>query len=297
MAIPEAQLETWAKRGSVTQSADTYGTIRKVLNDSASPYYPKDFSVFLQGSYGNETNILIDSDVDIIIRLDETYCADTTALAEGAKANYTGTFTAATYGYDEFKADVLAWLQKEYGDAVVPGKKAIFIKGDGNRRDADVLVCNEHRRYLAASTGVDELYEKGICFWSGSIRIENYPKQHADNCTTKNQDTDQWFKRMVRVYKNMRNRMIDDGYIDEGVAPSYFLEGMLWSVPNEHFGTSYEDSFINTYNWLIEADRSNLACANDLFWLVRDNSRICWPTSNFDAYLTAAGQYWRDWDA
>ena len=51
MAIPETQLETWSHQGSVTQSAQTYDVIRKVLDDTTSPYSSKDFSIFLQGSY------------------------------------------------------------------------------------------------------------------------------------------------------------------------------------------------------------------------------------------------------
>jgi hypothetical protein len=296
MPIPESQLETWSHLGSVTQSAQTYETIRKVLNDSASPYYPKDFSIFLQGSYGNDTNVYRDSDVDIVIRLNQTYYADTSSLTEDAKSNYEKVFSTATYAYADFKADVLAWLTKAYGAAVVAGKKAILIKGNGTRRDADVLVCTQHRRYRTWSNGTDDQHDDGICFWgSDGTQIINFPKQHAENCTTKHQGTSQWFKPVVRVYKNMRNHMIDDGYIAAGVAPSYFMEGMLWNAPAGHFGKSYEDTFVNTFNWVLTADKTQLACANDLFWLVRDNSHTCWPTENLDMYLAAAKKYWDDW--
>lgn len=296
MAIPESQLETWSHQGSVTQSAQTYDTIQKVLNDSASPYYAKDFSIFLQGSYGNDTNVYRDSDVDVVIRLNQTYYADTTSLRPDAKTNYDKAFSRATYKYADFKTNVLAWLQKEFGANVKPGKKAILINGSGNRRDADVLVCAQHRRYRAASTGVDNQYDEGIIFWtSDGTEIVNFPKQHSENCTTKQQNTNSRFKRMVRVYKNMRNRMIGDKYIADGVAPSYFLEGMLWNVPADKFVQSCEDSFVNSFNWVLNADKTKLACANELYWLVRDNSNVCWSTANFDAYLAAVKKYWNEW--
>lgn len=298
MAIPESQLETWSHQGSVTQSSQTYDMIQKVLDDTTSPYYSKNFSIFLQGSYGNDTNVYRDSDVDIVIRLNQTYYADTNYLTPDAKKNYDTAFSRATYAYTDFKADVLAWLQKTFGADVRPGKKAIFIKGSGSRRDADVLVCVQHRRYRAASNGVDSQYDEGIVFWtSDGTEIVNFPKQHSENCTTKHQNTNQRFKRMVRVYKNMRNRMIDDKYIADGVAPSYFIEGMLWNVPADKFVQGYEDSFVNTFNWLLNADKTKLACANDLHWLVRDNSNVCWSTVNFDAYLAAAKKYWNEWGA
>lgn len=297
MAIPDSQLETWSHLGSVTQSAHTYDTIRKVLNDSASPFYAKDFSIFLQGSYGNDTNVYRDSDVDVVIRLDQTYYADTNSLKPDAKANYDKAFKLASYQYADFKEDVLGWLQNQFDSDVKLGKKAIFIKGSGNLRDVDVLVCAQHRRYRAESTGLDAKYDEGIIFWtSAGTEIVNFPKQHSENCTTKHQDTNQRFKRMVRVYKNMRNRMIDDKYLADGVAPSYFIEGMLWNVPADNFVQGYEDSFINTFNWVLNADKTKLACANDLYWLVRDNSNVCWSPASFDTYLAAVKKYWSEWE-
>lgn len=59
--------------------------IKKVLNDTASPYYLKDFSIFLQESYGNDTNVYRDGDVDVVIRLNQTYYADTNLLKPDAK--------------------------------------------------------------------------------------------------------------------------------------------------------------------------------------------------------------------
>ena len=79
--------------------------------------------------------------------------------------------------------------------------------------------------------------------------------------------------------------MVDEGVIKDGLAPSYFLEGMLWNVPANLFGKSFDDSFVSTFNWVLQADKSKLACANDLYWLVRDSAQSCWPTANFDAYL------------
>jgi len=298
MAVPESQLETWSHQGSVIQSAQTYGIIQKVLNDTTSPYYSKDFSIFLQGSYGNDTNVYRDSDVDIVIRLNQTYYADIDALTPSAKANYNSAFSRATYQFADFKADVLTWLLKNFGSDVSAGKKAIFIKGSGNRRDADVLVCAQHRRYQTSSSGVDAQYDEGIIFWlSDGTAIVNFPKQHSENCTAKHQNTKQRFKHMVRVYKNMRNRMINDKYIADGVAPSYFIEGMLWNVPEDKFVQSYEESFVETFNWVLNADETMLACANDLYWLVRDNSRVCWSKANFAAFLCAVTKYWTEWGA
>jgi len=208
MAIPENQLDTWAKLGSVTQSAQTYNTIKSVLDDANAPYHSCNYSVFLQGSYGNDTNVYRESDVDIVIRLNQTYYADTNRLSVGAQANYDRAFVRAEVSWSDFRAEVFTWLQKKYGSDAQSGKKAIFVKGNGNRRDADVIVCCNFRRYRDGSTGIDDQYDEGICFWSDGLQIENFPKQHSANLTSMHQGTSSWLKPVIRLYKNMRNRMI-----------------------------------------------------------------------------------------
>jgi hypothetical protein len=80
VAIPESQLETWAGQGSITQSADTYASIKNALEASGSDYDTKDYTIFLQGSYGNDTNVFKDSDVDTVMQLTSTYYYDTSRL-------------------------------------------------------------------------------------------------------------------------------------------------------------------------------------------------------------------------
>ena len=69
MAIPEAELDTWSHQGSITQSASTYASIKRALEAPDSRYAGKHYEVFLQGSYGNDTNIYAESDVDVVIGL------------------------------------------------------------------------------------------------------------------------------------------------------------------------------------------------------------------------------------
>jgi hypothetical protein len=296
MAIPEAQLDTWATPGAKVTSASTYQSIRGVLNDENSPYYAHLYSIFLQGSYGNDTNVFRESDVDIVVKLSKTYFYDDSRLTAGAKENFKRAFSPATVSYEGFKADVLAWLKKNYGASVDGGTKAIFIEGEGNRRDADVLVCANYRRYRKESNGVDDLYDEGVQFKKlDGTWIHNFPKQHSENCTAKHQATNSWFKPVVRIFKNMRNSMVVDEVIKSGVAPSYFIEGMLSNVPNELFVASYEDTFIKAYNWLMKTDQTQLTCASGLHWLARDNEPTSWPIANKDEFLAAAAKYWNEW--
>src|SRR5260370_9065690 len=69
MAIPESQLETWTHIGAAAQSSTTYQSIKGVIEHKDAPYATRRIDSFLQGSYGNDTNIYgADTDVDIVLR-------------------------------------------------------------------------------------------------------------------------------------------------------------------------------------------------------------------------------------
>ena len=294
MAISEAQLDTWSKQGSITQSKATYDSIKAVLNDPKSPYYQHTFDIFLQGSYGNDTNVYADSDVDIIIRLTSIYYYDDSDLSDQEKTHFQSGFTPGPgYSFQKFKSEVLAWLRAHYGGSVVEGKKAITIPGNNYRRDADVLVCVNHRHYWSYQTPTTPHYSEGICFWTrDGGKIVNYPKQHMENCTAKHQNTSNRFKANVRVLKNMRNTMIEKNYLADGVAPSYFLEDLLSNVPNNLFTYRYSDTFANYMNWLDTCDRTKLTCANDIHWLLRDGYPTSWTEAKLKEFKSAAVTYW-----
>lgn len=296
MAIPESQLETWSHQGSVTQSRNTYASVKSTLEDSRSPYHLKSFESFLQGSYGNDTNVYRDSDVDVVMRLDSTWYHDAHLLPaaqhEAFKRAYSG---AADYGLPQFKAEVAKWLDQNFNGVTI-GSKAIFIPGNGTRRDCDVLVCARFKYYYRFNSVADESKADGICFFlKDGTQIVNFPKQHSDNCTAKHKSTNQWFKPTVRIYKNMRNYLVDHGILKDGVAPSYYIEGLLWNVPSDKFGNNYEDTFVETFNYLVNTDRSTFKCANGIHTLLKDGSHVSWPPLNCQVYLDALRQLWNNW--
>lgn len=297
MPISESQLETWSHQGSVTQSSDTYNRIKNVLEASATPYASKRFNVFLQGSYGNDTNIYAESDVDIVIRLDDCFHSDLDSLTDDEKSAYKQAFANATYTLDDFKRDVLSVLERQYGSAVKAGDKAIAIDASGSRRKSDVIVAAQFRRYYKFRSANDSSYDEGICFFNAAgERIANYPKQHSANLTTKHQNSSKWLKPMARVLKNIRSRMVGDGLIAAGIAPSYYIEGLLYNVPNEKFTTSYQQCVVNTLNWYRqEASKTDLVCANEQYYLLRDGYHTCWREGACNAFVDAAVKLWNEW--
>lgn len=296
MPIPESQLDTWSKQGSVTQSQATYATIRGILEDKAAPYASKSYSIFLQGSYGNDTNIYADSDVDIVICTSSIYYDDTSALKPQELEAYKARWSEGRFTYADFREQVTSHLIAKLGTSVKPGNKAIFVQGNGTRRDADVLPAAEYRRYFSYGPQNTTDYAEGIVFWTNDgTQIVNYPKRHSANCTSKHQATNGWFKPSVRILKNMRNSMIAKGYLTDGVAPSYFLEGMLYNVPNDKFGGTYGDTVVEALNWISASDRAKLLCATEMYYLLHSTSPVTWRAEKLDSYLTAASKFWKAW--
>lgn len=296
MAIPEEQLETWSHQGAPGPSRATYASVKKVLEDQAAPFADKYPEIFLQGSYANDTNVARDSDVDVVVYIETAFAHDARTLAvdqyQAFERAYPG---AASYSYNQYKQDVTRWLTQKYGQGVRAGRKAIYIPAGHDRRECDVLPAIEYRYYYRFNNIADQSYAKGICFYlPDGTQIVNFPKQHSDNCTAKHQATNSWFKRTVRVYKNMRNYIVDRNLLQDGVAPSYFIEGMLHNVPNDMFGGSFDATFVATFNYIVSADRSEFRCANGIHRLLGD-SHVTWPAANCQTYIAALGRLWNNW--
>jgi hypothetical protein len=235
--------------------------------------------------------------VDTVIRLDSIFGYDVSSLPPEQQAAFQQTFGGgADYTFAEFKQGVITRLSTAFGaDNVVPGNKAIKIKANASRRSADVVACYQYRRYIRFVGSNDYKFVPGVIFPTASgSQIINYPKLHSDNCTTKHQATNSWFKPMVRIVKNMRSQLVDDAVIAKDTAPSYYIEGLLYSVPNDKFGGNYADTLFNCVNWLCQTDRSKLKCANEQYWLL-GNSNVQWTSTKCDLFLNALVTFWNKW--
>jgi hypothetical protein len=117
---------------------------------------------------------------------------------------------------------------------------------------------------------------------------------HSDNLSRKHQSTRQWFKPIVRIFKNIKSELVNDGQIAVDLAPSYYIEGLLYNVPDEQFGLSYANSVANCLGWLTAADRSDFLCANERYYLLRENSPVTWRAAKCAQFLQAANNFWNE---
>jgi hypothetical protein len=291
MGIPESQLNTWANQGAVTTAKRTADSVRTALSDYGDWPDGVDFEVYLQGSYKNDTNIRGDSDVDVVAQLNSSFYSN---LSEDQKRQLN--LISAAYGWTNFRADVLKALHNHYGSrAITEGNRALSVADDSGRLSADVIACAQYRQYRSVNHSD---YTEGMCFWSKGVmrQIINFPKLHYDNGVIKNgaQKTDGWYKPVVRLFKNARVRLVDNGTVTQGLAPSYFLECMIYNVPDNCFGGNYRDTYCAVVNSLNEADLGKFVCQNEELLLLGDSPEQ-WDSASAQEFISGLTTLWNNW--
>jgi hypothetical protein len=299
MPIPESQLTTWARPGATSTAKNTHEAIRRALDDAEeSRLREADYQVYLQGSYPNDTNTRGDSDVDVVAQLDSAFVSDTSRLTLHEQRDYKRAYADATYGWSEFRADVLAALRDYFGaGAVVEGNNAIHLRKGSGRLGADIVPCVQYRKYRRFTSSDDDDYVEGILFYNRlAERVVNFPKPHYRNGVAKNGEgrTGGRFKPVVRMFKNARSYLVDHGEIGADLAPSYFLQCLLYNVPDRHFGGTYQDSYRNILTWLRNQDLTNFICQNGEVRLF-GSSRQQWSAHNAGATIDKLIELWDDW--
>lgn len=186
-------------------------------------YSSKAYEVFLQGSYGNDTNIYAESDVDVVIKLDSNYYHEVSLLTPPQQALFQSPATSTFYAPATYQMDVTQALRAAFGHSVSPENKAVKVPASSGRRAVDVIPAFQFRRYYQAPGFPFPLYHEGISFFtSGGQQINNFPKQHSANLTAKHQATNEKFKPLVRILKNMRTVLLDRRMISKDIGELIF---------------------------------------------------------------------------
>lgn len=218
---------------------------------------------YLQGSYKNSTNVRGDSDVDMGSRTNSLFYYELSELpttprlptyfGEGyrksLKEEVQESITPASFTYLDYRRDVFVSLLAKYG-TVENGNKAITVAGNSYRLDADVLPCTEFRWYYEGYGG-DAAYHLGISFFATSgERIVNFPQQHFENLGEKNRRNNGKVKGVVRIMKRLRNEFEEAGRWDRKRSPSFYLESLIYNVPDDWFVGGYAEVLQNVIVYL-----------------------------------------------
>lgn len=288
----EDQFRTWAGGPGDTELQRCENAVSMIKKAIASDAYLKtlDIEVFAQGSFRNLTNIPQDSDVDVSVCLKSAFyyhLPDGTTMADF-------NITPSEMKYKPYKEAVVKALRNHFGAAeVTPGNKAIVIRSNTYRVDADVVANWEFRRYWDVNDPSNIRY--GVKFQSDDGKwIENYPKQHIEMGIAKNERTKKRFKRVARILKSLQIEMVDKGLLAE-LLPSFFIESLAYNAADYLFGhdTYYEDveSVLATIfaGTKADADASKWVEVNDIKYLFHATQP--WTKAQANKFALAAYTY------
>jgi len=288
----EERFRSWAGGPSDTElkrCENVERMIRKAL-EASDHLKSLNIEVFSQGSFRNVTNIPQESDVDVSVCLNST---EYYQIPDGTiPANFG--ITPSAFEYAPYKNKVAKAMRSYFGDEnVTVGNKAIRIHSNTYRVDADVVPTVLFREYFnppsasATRTGVKFIADDGKI-------ITNYPKQHIEEGTKKNDATAKRFKRIARILKRLQIEMLDKKRVSESL-PSFFLESLAYNVPDDRFGhDKYENDVRAVLLYLYNNTRPD---DNASKWLEVNHVKYLfhssqpWTKAQANAFAVAAWQH------
>lgn len=216
--------------------SDTYAYALEMKNATTN----RKVKLFIQGSYANNTNVHTQSDVDIAVIQEDIFKTEYRTSTTYPQSDLDYGFCTSSSSAQDFKNEVEFYLKQKFGQDVERKTKSIKIHGNTYRKDADTVPCLRYRDYRKDYQKDKTNYIGGIVIYTddGEIII-NYPEQHIANGKQKNNSTNHYYKKMVRIIKTLRYKMSEAGIDSADKVSSFGLESLLWNIPDEEFLKGY----------------------------------------------------------
>jgi hypothetical protein len=245
-----ALLSLWIQPSSSTEQDRQNRAERMIRNaiEAHTAFADTDYCIYAKGSYANNTNVRIDSDVDIVVECQECIYYDygsSVAPSSSVSDPYSGQWTPVRW-----RAEVAAAIINYFGKSGVDGSGAVALvvsEVPGSRPSADVVPSFAFRRYWSSDRSRYSVGSK--VFTTSGAQIVNWPQQQLENGREKNDQTGRRYKNYVRALKNAENYLARNGTIT--MKPSYLMECLVWNVDNETLcAGDLDDGFRDTLLWL-----------------------------------------------
>ena len=250
MAISESTLSRWSHHQAATAFTQAHLPIRAALDAYKWPSEIK-YEVFLQGSYKNDTNLGGDSDVDVVVRLNQRLRPRVAELS-GRLLQEDASHQGAYRRWKSFRDHALKAMRARFGNAAESGRKTLKVPKGKIPADADLVVT------LSAT-------REGVAFLSPRMKIRWVVSYPAAAPSTRDQKKERGheasrFKRTVRIFKAARNRLVEKkSSSPKNDAPSYFIECLLYNVPDDLFAPKLAPTYTSaSWTWLKTAEAQSL---------------------------------------
>lgn len=205
------------------------------------------YEVFLQGSYKNDTNLGGESDVDVVVRLNHRLRPRVAKLS-GQQLQEDASHQAAYQGWKSFRNHTLKAMRAKFGNAAKSDRKTLKVLKGRIPADADLVVTLRHG--------------EGIAFYLPDERrwVVSFPQQHHARGVRKERAASNRFKRTIRMFKAARNRLVETKALTKDDAPSYFIECLLYNVPENLFAPKLAPTYTGIVDWLRTVKLNDFKC-------------------------------------
>ena len=277
MPIPESTLSRWSHHQAGTAFRQAHVPIREAL-DAYRKQSQFKYEVFLQGSYKNDRNLGGDSDVDVVVRL-SSKLRPRVADFSGQQLQEDASHKVAYQRWKSFRDHALKAMRARFGSDAKSGRKTLKVPKGKLPADADLVV----------TLG----FKQGIGFYLPDERrwVVSYPQQHPARGTKKEKAANKRFKRTIRMFKAARNRLVDKGALTRDNAPSYFIECLLYNVPDHLFEDKLAPTYVGVLTWLKTAKLNDFECQNGQVGLFGPG-REQWSAKKARAFVRAMQELW-----
>ena len=235
-----------------------------------------EYTVLLQGSYGNGTGVRQESDVDVSIISESVWHGKYNRFK---RSDYG--FVGSDFSILNFKTILANFININYPNKIKIGNKCIDFEGNGtSRKNVDLVPCLRYRDYTNDLQGNSNNYVGGIYIeCSDGNFIINYPEQTRNNSTKKNIDTNYYYKKVVRILKNIKSDMIENGIISANAVSSFALESIIYNIPNYIIDGYYDSMYerigaIIKYLYNHEDDMQKYKEPNEILYIFENPKNI-----------------------
>ena len=291
MKYSEETLDNWRKPPSDTEEeklTNVKKMVRNCINEDAT-LKRMNIKIFGQGSYVNNTNVRLNSDIDLNVQYADGFYYD--LPPEKTRSDF-GLNNPISYSAPDFKNHVQNALVNKLGSDVKRKNKCIAIEGNTYRVGADVVPTWQYRRY-----SLDGSFVEGVRFFADSKEsVTNFPIQHIDNGKLKNSQTQRRFKRLTRIFKRIKTKMIEDGESVNQNITSFLLECLVWNVPDWIFNDyeTWSDRLKKSITFLYNSTKDEKDCkdwgeVSDLLYLFHSGRK--WSREDANTYLLNLWRY------
>jgi hypothetical protein len=254
----EQRFEVWRQPASKTEDmklSAAASRIRQALKD----FLPaRAWEIIPQGSYHNETNVRLNSDVDLNVCLTDAFFwdgppGDRPTLYDLQLAD--SAVRPSGLSFASYRDELARHLRATFGRSLVDDqkKKALQLNADASDTiGVDVVPTWRFLQFPQRPYPVGTLPAQHVgvaLLTSAGKLIISYPEQHYRNGCTKNARTRRRYKRTVRILKNLLIHMRENDALPKVVrdltdeASSFLIESLVYNCDDGCLGRAslYDD--------------------------------------------------------